>query len=45
VSLPYLYFCLRIGNWKIEHWGLHHWGLHHAKNNPTICWHEWDRVL
>ena len=44
MSLPYLYFCLRIGNWKIESWHLHHWGLHHAKN-PAICWHEWDRVL
>jgi hypothetical protein len=44
VSLPYLYFCLRIGNWKIESWHLHHWGLHHAKN-PAIRWHEWDRVI
>jgi hypothetical protein len=36
---------IRCGTWMLTRSGLYRWRAHRALRNPTLVWHQWDRIL
>jgi hypothetical protein len=39
------YFCIRVGNWKVEDWHLYRWVSRRSVRDPKNRWNAWGRVL